>query len=129
MAIAVLHASHKRLMENIAAAAEAEREAMEEAEAETRMATRRWRQFTKWLQIDSNARKLPKANFSRRLAKAKLVWWARKKNGDWRRDIDQVIADRGGPELPIRGNSRSRPRSRSRSRSHSGGIPHVDLTC
>ena len=41
MAIAVLHASYKRLMENIAAAAEAEREAMEEAEAETRIATRR----------------------------------------------------------------------------------------
>ena len=97
MAIAVLHASYKRLVENIAAAVEAEREAMQEAEAETRMATRRWRKFTKWLQIDSYARKLPKGNFSRRVAKAKLVWWAQQKNGDWRRDIDHVIADAGGP--------------------------------
>ena len=81
-------------MENIAAAVEGERALMLTAEVETRRATRKWRQFSVWLANDSKARELPRGNFDRRLAKAKLVWWASKK-ADRRRDIDRVIADSG----------------------------------
>ena len=94
MAYAEPHANLNRHMENIAVAVEGEREAMKEAEAETRRATRKWRQFSVWLANDSKARELPRGNFGRRLAKAKLVWWASKK-ADRRRGIDRVIADSG----------------------------------
>ena len=64
--------------------AEAKRAAMEEAEAETRRATRKWRQYTVWLATDSKERGLPKGSNTRRLAKAKLVWWGSQKAGGWR---------------------------------------------
>ena len=89
MAFAEPHANLNRHLENIAAAVEGEREAMEAAEAETRRATRKWRQYTVWLAHDSNAKELPRGGYSRRLAKAKLVWWASKKAGRWR-DIVRV---------------------------------------
>ena len=88
MAFAEPHANLNRQLENIAAAVEGDREAMEAAEAETRRATRKWRQYTVWLAHDSN-KELPRVGYSRRLAKAKLVWWASKKAGGWR-DIDRV---------------------------------------
>ena len=92
MAYAEPHENLSHHMGNIAAAVEGEREAMEEAEAETRRATRKWRQYTVWIANDSKAKELPRGGYSRRLAKAKLVWWASKK-ADRRRDIDRVIAD------------------------------------
>ena len=55
MAYAEPHANLNRHMENIAVAVEGEREAMEEAEAETRRATRKWRQFSVWLANVSKA--------------------------------------------------------------------------
>ena len=94
MAFAEPHANLNRHLENIAAAVEGEREAMEEAEAETRRATRKWRQFSVWLANDSKARELPRGNVGSRLAKAKLVWRASKK-ADRCRGIDRVIADSG----------------------------------
>ena len=94
MAYAEPHANLNRHMENIAVAVEGEREAMEAAEAETRRATRKWRQYTVWLANGSKAKVLPGGGCPRRFAKAKLVWWASKKAGGWR-DIDRVIADSG----------------------------------
>ena len=76
-------------MANIEAMVEQERQAMEEAEIETRLATRRWRQYTVWLARDSKKNGAPKGGFARRKEKAKLVWWASKKAGDWR-DIYNV---------------------------------------
>ena len=84
MALAEPHANLNRHLENIRVAAEAERAAMEEAEAETRRATRKWRQYTVWLATDSKERGLPKGSNTRRLAKAKLVWWGSQKAGGWR---------------------------------------------
>ena len=78
MASAEPHANYEQHMANIEAAVEGEREAMVAAEAETRRATRKWRQFSVWLAHDSKARKLPAGSFSRRLVDAKLVWWASK---------------------------------------------------
>ena len=60
MAFAEPHANLNRHLENIAAAVEGEREAMEAAEAETRRATRKWRQYTVWLAHDSYAKELPR---------------------------------------------------------------------
>jgi hypothetical protein len=76
-------------MANIEDSIKQERQAMEEAEIETRLATRKWRQYTVWLARDSKKKGLSKGGFARRKEKAKLVWWASKKAGDWR-DIDNV---------------------------------------
>jgi hypothetical protein len=100
MAYAEPHENLSQHMENIAAAVEGEREAMEVAEAESRRATRQWRKFSLWLANDSKARSLPRGSHGRRLVKAKLVWWASKKSADRWRDIDRVIAD-SGLILPI----------------------------
>ena len=94
------HENYEQHMANIEAAFEAaverERVSMEVAEAETRRATRKWRQFSRVLAIDSQRRNLPSGNFGRRLVKAKLVWWASKKaEADRRPDIDFVLADAG----------------------------------
>ena len=94
MASAEPHAKYEQHMANIEAAVEGEREAMVAAEAETRRATRKRRQFSVWLAHDSKARKLPAGSFSRRLVDAKLVWWASKK-ADRGRDIDRVIKGSG----------------------------------
>ena len=95
------HENYNRHMENIAAAVEGEREAMEKAEAESKRSTKQLRKFTLWLAIDSKTRKLPRGNFRRRFEKAKLVWWASRKGSDWLRDIDHVIADSGDICLPV----------------------------
>ena len=95
------HANYNRHMENIAAAAEGEREAMEAAEEETRRATKKWRKFTLWLSNDTKRRKLPSGNWARRFDKAKAVWWASKAGSDWLHDIDYVIADSGDICLPV----------------------------
>ena len=76
-------------MANIEDSIQQERQAMEEAEIETRLATRKWRQYTVWLAADSKKYGASKGGFARRMKKAKLVWWASKKAGDWR-DIDNV---------------------------------------
>ena len=76
-------------LQAIVDAEEKERLAMVHAEAETRMATRRWRQYNMWLQKDSVAKGLPRGGHTRRLAKAKLVWWASKRADGWR-GIDRV---------------------------------------
>ena len=112
MAYAEPHENYEQHMENIEAAVEGEREAMEVAEAETRRATRKWRQFSRWLAIDSQARGLPAGNFGRRLVKAKLVWWASKK-ADRSRDIDRVIADSGHNWLSVAGQSSAALRSQA----------------
>ena len=99
MAYAEPHENLSQHMANIAAAVEEdkqyERDSMEKADAESRRSTLKWRQFSKWLANDSWARKLPKGNNGRRLAKAKIVWWASKKHADQLRNIDRVIADSG----------------------------------
>ena len=76
-------------MANIEDMIKQERQAMEEAEMETRLATRRWRQYTVWLARDAKKKGGLKGGFARRKERAKLVWWASKKAGDWR-DIDNV---------------------------------------
>ena len=114
MAYAEPHGNLEQHMANIEAAVEGEREAMEVADAETRRATRKWRQFSSWLAIDSQARRLPAGNFGRRLVKAKLVWWASKKADRSRErieEIDRVIADSGHNWLSVAGQSSAAPRS------------------
>ena len=101
MAYAEPHENLSQHMENIAAAVEGEREAMEVAEAESRRAARQWRKFSLWLANDSKTRRLPRGNNGRRLVKAKLVWWASKKSADRWRDIDRVIADSGHNWLSV----------------------------
>ena len=115
MAYAEPHENYDRHMENIEVAVEGERDAMEVAEAETRRATKKWRQFSVWLAHDSNARKLPAGNFGRRLGKAKLVWWASKK-ADRSRDIDFVIADAGHNWLSVADQSSVALRSQTEGR-------------
>ena len=114
------HENYEQHMERIEAAFEAaverERVAMEVAEAETRRATRKWRQFSRFLAIDSHARRLPSGNFGRRLGKAKLVWWASKK-ADRIPDIDFVIADSGHKWLSVVGQSSVALRSQTEGRS------------
>ena len=114
MAYAEPHGNLEQHMANIEAAVEGEREAMEVADAETRRATRKWRQFSSWLAIDSQARRLPAGNFGRRLVKAKLVWWASKKADRSRErteEIDRVIADSGHNWLSVAGQSSAALRS------------------
>ena len=89
---------------------------MEEAEADTRRATRQWRKFSLWLANDSMARRLPRGNNGRSLVKAKLVWWASKKNADRWRDIDRVIADSGHNWLSVAGQSSVALRSQTEGR-------------
>ena len=60
MAYAEPHDNYDRHMENIEVAVEGERDAMEVAEAETRRATNKWRQFSVWLANDSKANELPR---------------------------------------------------------------------
>ena len=71
-------------MANIEDSIKQERQAMEEAEIETGLATRKLRQYTVWLARDSKKKKLSKEGFARRKRKATLGWWASKKAGDWR---------------------------------------------
>ena len=84
MALAEPHANLDRHTANIDDMIEKERASMESAEYETRLATRRWRDYTVWLAQDSKKHGVSKARFSRRKEKAKLVWWASKKAVDWR---------------------------------------------
>ena len=89
MACAEPHANFDKHIKAIADAEEVERQAMEEAEAEGRRSTRKWRQYSVWLQRDSLTKCLPRGGFARRIAKAKLVWWASKRADGWK-DIDRV---------------------------------------
>ena len=74
MAFAEPCANHDKHLQAIwDAEEEEERGAMELAEAETRMATRKRRQYSMWLQEDSATKGLPRGVHTRRLAKAKLV--------------------------------------------------------
>ena len=89
MACAEPHANLGEHLKAIVDAEEAERQAMEEAEAEDRRSTRKWRQYSVWLQRDSLTKCLPRGEFARRLAKGKLVWWASRRADGWK-DIDRV---------------------------------------
>ena len=89
MAFAAPCANLDKHLQAIVDTEEAEREAMELLEAESRRATRKWRQYNVWLQRGSLTKCLPRGGHARRLAKAKLVWWASKRADGWR-DIDRV---------------------------------------
>ena len=96
MAYAEPHGNLSQHMANIAAAVVGEREAMEVADADSRRATKSWRNFSVWLANDSMTRELPRGHNGRRLAKAKLVWWASKRSSDRYRAITRVCAESGG---------------------------------
>ena len=89
MAYAEPHANIEKHLQAIVDAEEAERQAMAEAEAQGRRSTRKWRKYSVWLQGDSYAKCLGRGAFTRRLAKAKLVWWVSKCAAGWK-DIDRV---------------------------------------
>ena len=129
MAYAEPHENLCRHMENIAAAVEGEREAMEVAEAESRRATRQWRKFSLWFANDSKTRRLPTGNHGRRFVKAKLVWWASKKSADSWRDIDRVIAGSGHIRRPVADQTSAELRAQCQGRGRTpGGNLCVDLT-
>ena len=112
MAYAEPHENLSQHMENIAAAVEGERAAMEVADAESRQARKSWRNFALWLANDSMERGLPRGNNGRRLVKAKLVWWTSKRSATRYRDINRVCADSGrnwlsGRVMPSRGCGRT----------------------
>ena len=89
MAYAEPHANLEKHLQAIVDVEEAERQAMEEAEAEGRRSTRKWRQYSVWLQRDSSTKCLGRGVFARRLANAKLVWWASKCADGWK-DIERI---------------------------------------